>query len=84
MGNSWPFSSFCIKKRKGKIMESKYTATVYNNDHVIKRHVSDDLKKLIVTLLVQLDNCISGSHGIIRDNALGMNIQCYKKAVLED
>lgn len=65
-------------------MESKYTGIVYNNHHVIKRHFSNDLKCLVPTLLAQLENCISGSYGVIRDNVLDMNIQYHKKAIIED
>lgn len=65
-------------------MESKYTATLYNNNQIIKCHAGNDLKKLVITLILQLDGCISGSYGTITDNGLDMIIQRYKKSIIED
>ena len=65
-------------------MESKYTAIVYANDHAFKQQAGNDLSMLVAILMVQLENCLSGSYGVIRDNKLNMVIQRYKKAAIED
>lgn len=64
-------------------MESKYTATVYANEHVINCLDGNDLKKLITTLLINLDDSISGSYGTIKDNTLNKIVQRFRKSVID-
>lgn len=81
---TFQLSTAVATSKEVMIMESKYTATVYANDHAVKQQVGNDLTTLMATLMVQLEGCLSGSYGVIRDNALNMVIQRYKKAIIED
>lgn len=65
-------------------METRYTATVYSNNHIINSLNDNELEKLVIPLLVKLNESISGSYGLIRDNRLGVVVQRYTKTVLDD
>lgn len=66
-------------------MENRYTATVYNNDHVIDSQKGNDLSALMASMLVRLDDSNTGSYGTITDNSKGgAIIQQFKKSVIDD
>ena len=64
-------------------MECKYTATVYTNNHIINCLDGNDLRSLITSLLLNLGDCLSGSHGTITDNSQGVIVQRYRKSVID-
>lgn len=62
-------------------MDPKYTATIYNNDHLISSHGSNDLCQLTASLLLHLDNMVSGSRGFIKNNEGDVVRQFCKRAI---
>lgn len=65
-------------------MDLKYTATVYNNNHVISSHVGDDLAQVTASLLLLLDDMVSGSYGTIKDNSRDVIVHHFCKRALVD
>ncbi len=65
-------------------MDLKYTATIYNNDHAISSHVGNDLGQLTASLLLCLEEMVSGSYATIKDNNLGIIVQHFCKRALVD
>lgn len=62
----------------------KYTATLYFNEDALTTRSSNDLKHLMVSLLILLEDSTSNAHGSIVDNEKGIVVQRYRKTITND
>lgn len=62
----------------------KYTATLYFNEETLTTRSSNDLKHLMISLLILLEDSTGGAHGTIVDNQQGIVVQRYRKTVIDD
>jgi len=59
----------------------KYTATLYFNEDTLTTRSSNDLKHLMVSLLILLEDSTSSAYGKIVDNERGVVVQHYRKTI---
>ena len=64
-------------------MDNKYTATLYCNNQKLITRSGDNFRKIRVSLLVLLEESITGAYGMITDNDDGSIVQKYRKAVID-
>ncbi len=62
----------------------KYTATLYFNEDTLMSRSSNDLKHLMVSLLILLEDSTGSAHATITDNQKGIVVQRYRKTVIND
>lgn len=62
----------------------KYTATLYFNEDTLMSRSSNDLKHLMLSLLILLEDSTGSAHGTITDNQKGIVVQRYRKTVIND
>lgn len=62
----------------------KYTATLYFNEETLTTRSSNDLKYLMISLLILLEDSTGNAHGSIIDNEKGTVVQRYRKTVVNN